>query len=784
MSKDVLILERSTENLKKLEQGKKTTLEGVFAEFGVENRNGRVYEEKEYLPHLEYLKKDMNNGSLLGELDHPERFEVALGNVSHRVNELWYDEGSRQIKGRIEVLDTPKGQVAKNLLDAGVPLSISSRAAGTVNEDKTVSIQQIYTYDLVAKPGFEAAQLHTINEAAGAKINKWVKQLNESHDRLEKESGNKTTDLGIINENVSIYEINDKPKIEAKAIEAQKKARKALGITESKENKNENQMNEQSEEKIVQQWTIHFNNELTKLTEKLNQIESAILEGKVANPQADELAEVKKVQEGLKTWMTDMAKAVNKVGNHTQKLTEKTNANLKMTNKLVETVDYNAKALNHTQDWVGENAKVVNVVAETVDHNAKMLNGINEWNGELAQGINKLNEWGEEKAKAINSMHEWTGTIAKGLNQTATYVNETLARSMTKDDAGKLVEYIEIVSEGKEDAEFKSKLEEAISTNNKTLAESVKGLETITDVKTVGNKNVDVDAGKDTAVHFDGKTIVAKIKKSSLSKGNKPKELDAKKIDVHEDTAGGGPSAKSVKGVMVLDTTKTATGKPSVQVKGDGPSSKMVKDQKLKLDQKPAGKMNESGFEKSSDINDRSNKLFEKLGTIVDTLEADKKKVNESREQYPFVKLLSESDQKTFSALSESEKQKINKEFTQNPTSDSETIKRLWESALASEKPAEEPVWLKTAPAKFKKLYESADEGTKGAINARAEYMQFPNQYAIDHFWTVSSGLSKSAPTTLNEVVTANGKSIEQVEESDYDQTMNNVFSAMGKYNN
>jgi len=176
--RNVLILERSSQNLRKTDDKEKVVLEGVFAEFGIENRNGRIYEEKEYLPHLEYLKKDMANGSLLGELDHPERFEVALGNVSHRITELWYDQSARQIKGRIEVLDTPKGQIAKSLLNSGVPLSISSRAAGIVNEDKTVQIQQIYTYDLVAKPGFESAQLKTVSEGAKARINNLIAKLN------------------------------------------------------------------------------------------------------------------------------------------------------------------------------------------------------------------------------------------------------------------------------------------------------------------------------------------------------------------------------------------------------------------------------------------------------------------------------------------------------------------------------------------------------------------------------------------------------------------------------
>ena len=131
----VMILERSGQNLQKVSKSGKTVLEGIFAEFGVENRNGRIYEEAQYLKHLEYLKTDCANGNLLGELDHPERFEVSLNNVSHRVTDLWYDQAKRQVLGRIEILEgTPKGQTAKALLDAGVPLSISSRAAGTVRE--------------------------------------------------------------------------------------------------------------------------------------------------------------------------------------------------------------------------------------------------------------------------------------------------------------------------------------------------------------------------------------------------------------------------------------------------------------------------------------------------------------------------------------------------------------------------------------------------------------------------------------------------------------------------
>jgi hypothetical protein len=141
-------------------------MEGVFAELGVMNVNHRIYTENEYLKHLQYLREDVKRGDLLGELDHPEdRFEVRVKEASHRIIDIWYEPNTKTVMGKIEILNTPNGQIAKALVDAGIPLHISSRAAGTINKDNTVSIQQIYTYDIVAKPGFARATLYRVNES-------------------------------------------------------------------------------------------------------------------------------------------------------------------------------------------------------------------------------------------------------------------------------------------------------------------------------------------------------------------------------------------------------------------------------------------------------------------------------------------------------------------------------------------------------------------------------------------------------------------------------------------
>ena len=188
--------------------GQRYILEGTFAELDKLNRNQRIYTKGEYLKHLAYLRNDIKSGEpLLGELDHPDdRFEVKLKEASHRIIDLWYDESDNTVKGKIELLDTPNGKLAKSIVDQGIPLHISSRAAGSVNSDNTVSIQQIYTYDLVCKPGFAGAVLHRVNESADApKYSDAVKNfLNAS---LKAESMNAAPQYGFVNEDMNVSEI-------------------------------------------------------------------------------------------------------------------------------------------------------------------------------------------------------------------------------------------------------------------------------------------------------------------------------------------------------------------------------------------------------------------------------------------------------------------------------------------------------------------------------------------------------------------------------------------------
>lgn len=229
-----MCIEVSTTPLKMLNESKtadssnKYIFSGVFTACSVPghvviNRNNRSYPEIEVCKHLTYLRESIKNqGCLLGELDHPEgRFDIQLKEASHKITDLWYDQDTHCVMGKLELLDTPNGKIAKELVEANYPLFVSSRAAGDVDE-KTheVSIAQIFTYDIVCTPGFEEARLDRVNESALSDVTKNF--LNES---ASIKKGKKTVNekLGVTTKNVEVYEINEEVDINEKVSNMMKK---------------------------------------------------------------------------------------------------------------------------------------------------------------------------------------------------------------------------------------------------------------------------------------------------------------------------------------------------------------------------------------------------------------------------------------------------------------------------------------------------------------------------------------------------------------------------------
>jgi len=98
-------------------------VEGVMQRAKAENQNGRVY-KKEILAReaKKYVDEFVKRGNAFGELDHPESPVVSLKNASHIVKELWW-EGD-DLMGKVELLNTPAGNIVKEIIRAGHTIGI------------------------------------------------------------------------------------------------------------------------------------------------------------------------------------------------------------------------------------------------------------------------------------------------------------------------------------------------------------------------------------------------------------------------------------------------------------------------------------------------------------------------------------------------------------------------------------------------------------------------------------------------------------------------------------
>jgi len=153
-------------------------VEGVMQRAKAQNQNGRVY-KKEILEReaKKYMQEFVDNGNAFGELDHPESPVVSLKNASHIVKELWWK--GDDLMGRVELLNTPAGNIVKEIIKAGHTIGISSRGTGSVQQtnEGTLEVQpdfELVCWDFVSNPSTHGAFMNPISLQEGkVKVSKY-----------------------------------------------------------------------------------------------------------------------------------------------------------------------------------------------------------------------------------------------------------------------------------------------------------------------------------------------------------------------------------------------------------------------------------------------------------------------------------------------------------------------------------------------------------------------------------------------------------------------------------
>ena len=164
INEEVKILTEESEN-----GSKNFYIEGIFMQAERKNRNGRTYpvgvlakEANRYI--TEYVMKNR----AYGELGHPDGPSINLERVSHLIKEL-RQEGN-DFYGKAKIMDTPYGNIVKNLISEGAYFGVSTRGLGSLEErsDGTRVVKDDFylatAADIVADPSAPDAFVRGIME--------------------------------------------------------------------------------------------------------------------------------------------------------------------------------------------------------------------------------------------------------------------------------------------------------------------------------------------------------------------------------------------------------------------------------------------------------------------------------------------------------------------------------------------------------------------------------------------------------------------------------------------
>ena len=402
----VLILEKSSKNLSSIKEGGDYFLEGVAAVFGVENSNHRIYEEKEYLPHLDYLKKKIDQNRLVGELDHPKEFDVSLKNISHIITNLDYDDNKRVVRIKVKLLDTPAGKIAKSLVDAGIPISISSRAAGNVKDNKQVEIKKIFTYDLVADPGFENAQLERVQESL--------------YESLGFGSFNDTQKMSVIstltninesfglrkNSNTQIYRIKDTEKI-------------SRLLKENTTNNSKNMDNNFVTAEELNEYSLILKKEMDSLKNEMKSMSKGSPSASTGNSSALE----ERVQR-LEKYSEYLAENLESAIKHGDYLAENLEGSISYNKYLAENLDKAISYAKYLAEHVDGNISYSEYIAENLDNNIA-------YSKYLAENLDKNISYSEYLAENVDKNISYSEYLAENLDKNISY-SEYLAENLDK----------------------------------------------------------------------------------------------------------------------------------------------------------------------------------------------------------------------------------------------------------------------------------------------------------------------------------------------------------------
>lgn len=420
--KPVLIVENNTNPLSINEnvasgKAKDYTLGGIFTEFDVLNRNQRVYTAPKFLPCLDEMNERINTmGVVYGEFDHPDVFDTSLSRASHLITKANYVKEHNRVDGQIRLLSTYWGKEARSLVDDGCPIFVSSRAAGITESDGSVSLKKLFTYDIVADPGFGSAKMSSINESLGFQEDKANFRIYELSDE------SKTNELFNMNQN----DLVTKDQLSQYSSYIIKEIENIRGMVSKSIKEGKSSPDEVS--KLLEYYD-NLNNTNTQIVKYLDYLANSV------QVMVNENKELKETTTKIIKHNDYLAENLEKTVNYTEYLAENLDKTISYSEYIVENLDKTISYTEYLAENLDRNISYAEYLAENLDKNISYA----EY---LAENVDNSIAYSEYIVETLEGTIAYTEYIAENLDSNISYV-DYIAESLDK-----TVSYTAMIAEG------------------------------------------------------------------------------------------------------------------------------------------------------------------------------------------------------------------------------------------------------------------------------------------------------------------------------------------------
>lgn len=698
--KPVLILERNTNSLSLNENQttkNKYVMNGIFTEFDVKNRNERVYTSPKFLPALDELNERISMlGVVFGSYDHPSDFDQLLANTSHTINKASFVKESNRVEGEIRLLSTYWGKEARSLVDDGIPLFVSSRAAGVTESDGSVSIKKLFTYDIVADPGFASARMHSLNESLGYKNPQ---------------------------SNFRIYEMSDESKI--------------------------NELFDMNKDEFVtkQQLTDYSKYIVNEITSTKRDVKSAI---KTGNMDPKKLEKLLEYYDELNSTNGQIVKYLDYLAEKVQIVVNE-NKSLKSTSdKLIKHNDYLAENLEKSitySEYIGEqldrNITYSEYIAEQLDKNityseyvAEQLDKNISYTEYVAESLEKNINYAEYIAEHLDNTIAYSEYLAEHVEGNIAY-SEYIAENLDDNIA-----YSEYIAEGLDKTvSYAGMISERLNGNK--IFEGKKSL----DIPTLEDYGFDSvsDYGSELGGHIDAHeddnfkddTIDQDLDTDLDTDLNLDTEFDKETELQTSDEVCECPEC-GIDCVCVTDTKL-----------GDNHSldfdSQEDMDKFLNKEIDGEGDSNVDELEQEEFMGQKDSELSESIDKLIE--EAKKRKVSETNDLH-FLKFLNKSQSDGYYGLQLEEQEQVKLYINEKSYFTGSDVLRLMQEALSVKNESLEERLIRLMPESIKPIWSQVNENGKKSILSQGRlYPDLSTEGKIEHFW-LTRNLKKNESVT------------------------------------